>query len=268
MTNSSSAEFLRRIRDALEAAAFSIAPFIPGSVKPEYKAGDDPVTEADRMANHVLRKALVRNGEGWLSEESTDDLTRLKKDRIWVVDPLDGTREFVAGIPEWCISVGLVEHGRPVAGGVCNPATGEIFLGGLGQEISRNGKSITPSDCKNLSEAVVLASRSEVRRGEWDCFRQASFLTRPMGSVAYKLALVAAGLADATWTFSPKNEWDIAAGAALVESAGGFVRRIDNSPLIFNQSSTLLPGLWACGPHLLDEVSSVIDSRLLTTRDQ
>ena len=130
------------------------------------------MTEADRMANRVLRKALVRNGEGWLSEESTDDLTRLKKDRIWVVDPLDGTREFVAGIPEWCISVGLVEHGRAVAGGVCNPATGEIFLGGLGQEISRNGKPIIPSDCKSLSKAVVLASRSEAKRGEWDCFRQ------------------------------------------------------------------------------------------------
>ena len=113
----SSAEFLRRIGDSLEAAAFSVAPFIPRSVKPEYKAGDDPVTEADRMANRVLPKALVRNGEGWLSEESTDDLTRLKKDRIWEVDPLDGTREFVAGIPEWCISVGLVEYGRAVAWG-------------------------------------------------------------------------------------------------------------------------------------------------------
>ncbi len=266
MKQISYSDTLKRIERALQAAVSALPCFVPGGLRADFKGGDDPVTEADRTANRVLRDALIRNGEGWLSEESADDLARLKNECVWVVDPLDGTREFVAGIPEWCISVGFVERGRAVAGGVCNPATGEVFLGALGLGMSRNGNPVRPTDRKSLSQAVVLASRSEVKRGEWDCFRKAQFVTRPVGSVAYKLALVASGLADATWSLSPKNEWDIAAGVALVESAGGFVRKIDNSPLTFNRKSTLLPGLLACGPGLLDEVSSVLEPRLRARR--
>jgi myo-inositol-1(or 4)-monophosphatase len=258
MKRDSVQEILKRIKNALEAAVESISTFIPGAVVAEFKVGDDPITEADRTANRALRQALQRDGEGWLSEESVDDSARLEYERVWVVDPLDGTREFVAGIPEWCISVGFVENGKAVAGGVCNPATGELFLGGVGQGITLNDRAVRPSNRRELSEAIVLASRSEVKHGEWDGFRQAPFVTRPMGSVAYKLALVAAGLADATWTFAPKSEWDIAAGVALVECAGGFVRRIDNSPNLFNQKSTRLPGLLACGPYLVEELTSFL----------
>ncbi len=262
LNNGSRVEILKRIQNALEAAADSIRSFVPGAVKAEFKLGDDPVTEADRTANRILRRTLVRDGEGWLSEESVDDLARLEKERIWVVDPLDGTREFVAGIPEWCISVAFVEYGRAVAGGVFNPATGEVFLGALGHGVTRNGSSVRPSYRQNLAGAVVLASRSEVKRGDWECFQQAPFVTRPMGSVAYKLALVAAGLADATWSLTPKNEWDIAAGTALVEAAGGVVRHPDNTPPGFNRRSTLLPGLLACGPYLREEVSALVGSNV------
>jgi myo-inositol-1(or 4)-monophosphatase len=255
MNKTSDENILARIKNALEAAVASISAFVPGAVATEFKVGDDPVTEADRTANRILRESLIRDGEGWLSEESVDDSTRLEKERVWVVDPLDGTREFVTGIPEWCISVGFIENGKAVAGGICNPSTRQLFLGAVGQGITLNGKPVGPSDCRRLSEAVILASRSEVKRGEWDRFKNASFVTRPMGSVAYKLALVAAGLADATWTLAPKNEWDIAAGIALVESAGGFVRQIDNSVIQFNQKSTLLPGLLACGPFLHEELT-------------
>jgi len=259
MNKDSGEELLERIKKALRAAVESISPFIPGAVAADFKVGDDPITEADRTANRVLRQALRRDGEGWLSEESFDDLARLDNERVWVVDPLDGTREFVAGIPEWCISVGYVENGKAVAGGICNPATRELFLGAVDQGITLNGKAVRSSNCRSLSEAVVLASRSEAKRGEWERFRQAPFTMRPMGSVAYKLALVAAGLADATWTFAPKSEWDIAAGVALVESAGGFVRKIDNSLIRFNQKSTRLPGLLACGPYLFEEVTGFVE---------
>jgi myo-inositol-1(or 4)-monophosphatase len=258
MNKDSGEEILRRIKNALEAAVESIASFTPGAVAAEFKDGDDPVTEADRTANGILQQALKRDGEGWLSEESFDDSARIKNERVWIVDPLDGTREFVAGIPEWCISVGFVENGRAVAGGICNPVTREIFLAAVGQGITLNGNPVRPSNCRGLSEAVVLASRSEVERGEWDCFRQGPFVTRPMGSVAYKLALVAAGLADATWTLAPKNEWDIAAGVALIECAGGFARKIDNSQIRFNQKSTRLPGILACGPYLLEEITGLL----------
>src|SRR5216683_3323213 len=262
MSNVSGAENLQRIQEALEAAVQAISGFVPGALKAEHKAGNQLVTEADRKINRVLREFLVRDGEGWLSEESADDLTRLEKKRVWVVDPLDGTREFVAGIPEWSISVAMIENGQATAGGVCNPATGEIFLGALGLGVTRNGQPVRASSCKSLSGAVVLASRSETARGEWDCFRQSPFAIRPMGSVAYKLALVAAGAADATWTLVAKNEWDIAAGVALVVAAGGCVRRLEDEPLVFNRRSTLVRGLVACGRSLSEEVTCFLEGHL------
>jgi myo-inositol-1(or 4)-monophosphatase len=262
MKNSSGTETLARIREALEAAVSALSSFVPGTVKVHHASDRGPVTEADLVVNQVLRQFLVRDGEGWLSEETADDLQRLEKHRVWVVDPLDGTREFVAGIPEWCVSVGLVENGRAIAGGICNPTTRETFLGSLETGIAYNGKRVWVSKKRGLAGALVLASRAEVKRGEWERFQDASLTIRPVGSVAYKLALVAAGLADATWTLTPKNEWDIAAGVALVEAAGGAVRSLANSPLTFNNKSVGVSGFLAGGPHLREELTSLIQRHL------
>src|SRR5262245_11340934 len=258
MTQSESQDILRRIHSALEAARAVLSRYTAGEIAAEYKAGHDPVTEADKEVDRVLHRELLREGEGWLSEETVDDFTRLDKRLVWVVDPLDGTREFVAGIPEFCVSVAMVENGTPIAGGICNPATNELFLGTLDSGISYNGKPAQPSQRATLKGAMVLASRSEVKRGEWKMFENAGFTTRPMGSVAYKLARISAGLDDVTFTLTPKNEWDVAAGAALVASAGGFVRTLDGSPLKCNQKNPLLPGMFACGPKMADELSALV----------
>lgn len=255
-------DVLGRIEEALQQALVALAPYVPGKVKVEYKGGDDPVTEADRAVNQALQRALLRDGEGWFSEETVDDFGRLEKKRVWIVDPLDGTREFVAGIPEWCVSVALVESGNAIAGGICNPATQEVFLGSVQHGLTYNGYPRRASERTTLDGAVVLASRSEIKRGEWEQFRGRSFDVRPSGSVAYKLALVAAGLADATWTLCPKHEWDVAAGVALVVAAGGFVQTLDNSALSFNNKQALLPGLIACGPHLSGEIASLLKERV------
>lgn len=244
---------LRRIRAALEAARDAVAPYTPGSVAWDDKGGGDPVTAADHAIDRVLAEMLPRPGEGWLSEETVDDRSRLDAHRVWVVDPLDGTREFVQGIPEWCISVGLVEAGRPVAGGVLNPATGELIIGSLETGVELNGAPASVVSRPGLSGATVLASRSEVRRGEWDGYQDAPFQVKPCGSVAYKMAAVAAGLVDATWTLVPKNEWDVAAGVALVQAAGGEVSHVDGSLRAFNQADTLMPNLLAANPAILAE---------------
>src|ERR1700683_5645429 len=139
MTKNSNAETLQRIQSAIDAARVVFSRFTAGASETKYKIGHDPVTEADRALDAVLRKELMREGEGWLSEESVDDPIRLQRPRVWVVDPLDGTREFVQGIPEFCVSIGFVENGRPVAGGICNPATNEIFLGSVEQGAHYNG---------------------------------------------------------------------------------------------------------------------------------
>ena len=262
MTDSNYSEILQRIQSALEAARAVLSRFTAGAVAAEYKIGRDPVTEADRCVDAVLRKELLRDNEGWLSEESVDDLTRLDKKHVWVVDPLDGTREFVAGISEFCVSVAMVENGHAVAGGICNPATDEIFLGSIDSGVTYNGKPSRPSQRASLDGALILASRSEVKRGEWKKFENTNFKIRPMGSVAYKLALVSAGMADVTFTLTPKNEWDVAAGAALVESAGGYVRTLDHQPLSCNNRNPLLSGILACGPLLKDELLALVNDHL------
>jgi myo-inositol-1(or 4)-monophosphatase len=260
----SSQETLERIHAALEAAREVLNRFTPGAIEAEYKVGHDPVTEADRAVDSVLRKNLLRAGEGWLSEETIDDFSRLDKPRVWVVDPLDGTREFVQGIPEFCVSIAMVENHIPVAGGICNPATDELILGSRDSGVTYNGKPVQTSQRKDLHEALVLASRSEVKRGEWKQFESAEFNIRPMGSVAYKLGLVSAGLADLTFTLVPKNEWDVAAGAALVESAGGWTLKLDTSPLLCNQRDPLISGLLAGGPFLKDPLLAMFNRHAQT----
>lgn len=252
---------LDRIAAALEAAAGVLSAFTPGEVAARKKAGGSPVTEADTQVNEVLYGLLPRPGEGWLSEETADSPERLGRHRVWVVDPLDGTKEFVEGLPEWCVSIGLVENGQAVAGGILNPATGETFLGALETGVWRNGVPVTVSARPSLAGARVLASRSEVRRGEWRPFEAAGFAVEPLGSVAYKLALVAAGLAEATWTLVPKNEWDVAAGVALIAAGGGVTYVSDGSPCRFNRVDTLFPGLISCPPKLVAEIDAVIAAR-------
>lgn len=236
---------LQRIAEALHAAAALLKARSGGAVRAERKENGDLVTSAERAVDRLLCKLLVRNGEGWLSEESKDDLSRLGKQRVWIVDPLDGTQEYVSGIPEWCISIGLAEQGRAVAGGIYNPAKDELFLGSLETNLTARGTRARTRRPQTGNGIVVLASRSEVNRGEWERFQKAPFKVRPVGSVAYKLALVAAGAADATWTLVPKHEWDVAAGVALVLAAKGTVNTTLGIPPVFNRREPLFEGLVA-----------------------
>ncbi|MBD3402621.1 3'(2'),5'-bisphosphate nucleotidase CysQ [candidate division GN15 bacterium] len=262
-------EIMQRIREAIDAAVEIFDRFTPGKIEAADKGGNDPVTEADMAVNDALKKLLHREGEGWLSEETRDDRNRLNYDRVWVVDPLDGTREFVQGIPEWCVSIGLVENGRAVAGGICNPASRETIIGSIETGVTYNGQPAKPSPRTSLDGAVVLASRSEIKRGEWERFADSPFDVKPTGSVAYKLGLVAAGQCDTTWTLAPKNEWDIAAGVALITAAGGFVKTLDGDPPTFNNESTLLSGL-IVGPagleREIDQLLAPVIAEIKTAR--
>lgn len=251
-------DVLIRIEQALAAANEIVRTLTSGDVKVDYKQGDDPVTEVDRAVNRVLHEILLRDDEGWLSEETADDPVRLEKRRVWIVDPIDGTREFVTGIPEWCISIGYVEDGEPVAGGISNPAANEIIIGSIETGVTYNGEPARVSAVESLRESVVLASRSETKRGEWEKFNSAGFNVRPMGSVAYKLALVATGRSDVTWTLVPKHEWDVAAGTALVRAAGGFVCGYPQAPIKFNRRDPLFSGLVAGPLKLQDEIEKLL----------
>ena len=224
-----------------------------------YKANEDPVTTADLRADSILRKGLIEDfpGTGWLSEETRDDSGRLDKRLVWVVDPIDGTKEFVGGIPEYAVSVALVEYGLPVLAVVYNPATEEMFVAAKGQGAWLNGEAINAEHAL-AARPVLLASRSEVKRGEFEPFEPFAEI-RPCGSIAYKLALVAAGVADATFSLGPKNEWDIAAGVLLVSEANGQVADTRDKSFTFNQRSTLVDGIVATTKRALQPVRMLIE---------
>jgi myo-inositol-1(or 4)-monophosphatase len=245
---------LEKIHRALLLAQKCASAFTAGNIEIKQKTGGDPVTQADLALDKTLKDALLENDDGWLSEETVDDSRRLGKKRVWIVDPLDGTREFVEGIPEWCISIGLVIDGKPVAGGICNPATNQIFVGSRDSGLYLNGTKARVGDKNTLDGARILVSRSEIRKGLWKRFENAPFEIIPCGSVAYKLALVAAGQADAIVSLVPKNEWDVAGGIALVEAGGGSVIIPDLELLIMNQPKTLIAGLAASGKPLLNHL--------------
>jgi myo-inositol-1(or 4)-monophosphatase len=168
----------------------------------------------------------------------------LARRRVWVVDPLDGTKEFIQHIPEFCVCVALVEDGRPIVSAQYNPATDRMYLAARGAGTTVNGAPAHVSRTAVVADAVVLASRSEDKRGEWDPFKHRMHVELT-GSVAYKLAELAAGHGDATFTLTPKNEWDICAGTLLVEEAGGRVTGLAGEALVFNQPSPLRPGMIA-----------------------
>ena len=250
-------EPLSRIEQSLLAATEALTAFTPGKIASTLKDGGDPVTEADVLLDNILKDRLLQDGEGWLSEETKDDPSRLDKECVWIVDPIDGTREFIQGIPEWCISVAYIVNGRPEAAGICSPTAGQTFLGTRSTGVTLNGQPARVTDKRDLTGATVLASRSEVKRGEWKRFETAGFETIPMGSVAYKMARVAAGLDDATFTLVPKNEWDVAAGWLLIEAAGGKVIDKNAKPRQFNQPDPLLPGLLAANPAILSLLTDI-----------
>ena len=244
---------LHRACDVLRRHALHDVPF-------ELKDGWSPVTAADREIDALLREILPGPGDGWLSEESDDDERRLACRRVWVVDPLDGTRSFVARRPEYSVSIALVVDGVPVLGAIGNPAVGVSVVGGpgLGLEVHGDPALAWPAPGGRLR---VLASRSEWKRGEWSGPGSDAIDVLPQGSVAYKLALVASGAADATWTLQPKHEWDVAAGAALVLAAGGEVWLPRGGPVLWNQRRPLFRGFAAARAGVRPRVEALLSTR-------
>jgi len=216
------------------------------------KADDSPVTRADREADTLLREALPRIlPAGWLSEETKDDEARLDERRVWIVDPLDGTKEFVAGVPEYAVAVALVEKGEPILGMIHNPVTGDEFWAVRGEGAYRNGSAIRVGESD-----VMLASRSEVKRGEFEPFTD--WTVRATGSIAYKLALIAAGEGGATISRGPKHEWDVCAGTILVAEAGGRVADAFGGPLRFNQAFPKVRGILAGAPAAYERCLALV----------
>jgi myo-inositol-1(or 4)-monophosphatase len=225
----------------------------------DQKGKDNPVTTADFEADHEIKR-LLRGpfpDYGWLSEETADSPERLSRARVWIVDPLDGTKEFIKGIPEFVVAIALAEDGKPILGVTYNPIKREMFWCARGSGCYMDSHVVHVTLTPTLENATILASRSETSRGEWKAY-EGKLRVNPIGSVAYKLALVAAGRADATFTRTPKSEWDIASGAALITEAGGRITDIDGSEMRFNKPSVKLKGFVASNTLLHEEIERLV----------
>jgi myo-inositol-1(or 4)-monophosphatase len=209
------------------------------------KKDRSPVTTADLEVNRILRAMQETHfpDDGWLSEESPDDPVRLGKARVWIVDPIDGTKAYVNRMPEYCISVGLVEAGTPVLAVIFNPSTNELFTAVRGKGLQVNGRPVAPLAPAN-ERPEVLVNLWEYRAGRWADL-DGTVHYRPMFSIAYALALVAAGRVQAALTIQSQNEWDIAAGVLLIQESGGTVADPEGKPFTFNQATPRSRGIIA-----------------------
>jgi myo-inositol-1(or 4)-monophosphatase len=224
----------------------------------QHKSPEQPLTAADLEADVRLRELLLgaRPADGWLSEETKDTADRLQRRRVWIVDPIDGTRSFIAGRPEFAISIGLAEDGAAVVGVVYNPAREELFwaIRGAGAYVvqrSAVAERLAVSERQPGQLPVMLASRSEIAAGEFDSFEN-SWSIAPLGSTAYKLAQIAWGRGETFLSRGPKSEWDVCAGVLLVQEAGGRVTDIDGLEPRFNREEPALRGLIATNGALHD----------------
>lgn len=240
-----------RVRDAvLEAGRIAMRFF--GTKHERWEKGPGQiVTEADLAIDRYLHATLRRERaeDGWLSEETVDDRHRLERRRVWVVDPIDGTRSFAEGTPEFAVSVALLVENRPVLGFVYNPAKDELFEGVRGRGARLRGRPLRASAATALEGARICASRSESRRRNFGALLPRVELVT-LGSLAYKLALVAAGRFDACLSWRRTNDWDIAAALLLLEEAGAVATDARGEPLALNRPEPLHAGILAAPPAL------------------
>lgn len=221
---------------------------------------EDPVTVADREASALIVAGLAEAfpEDGLLSEEETDSAARLSRERVWIIDPIDGTSEFIKGTADYCVSIGLAIGDGAVLGVIYAPSTDELFAGVVGQGVWKNGQKV---DRVPRSEGWRIAVSDTEFGRELNRHDLPGML--PSGSIALKLARLSADEADATFTMSPRSEWDIAAGDALLQAAGGVLRRRDGAEVRYNQSQPHLEqGLIAGVP----EAAQWLEGELLRHR--
>ena len=239
------------VRSVREAGAIA-RKFFRGEYKHWDKSRGNPVTEADIAIDRFLKEVLLaaRPDYGWLSEETDDDLSRLSKSRVFVVDPIDGTIGFLKGRPHFTIVAAVVVEGRPVSAAIYNPISEEMYEASFGGGATLNGETIHVSNQDTLENATILAPLVTFEAADWRSPWPASLRSETRASIAYRLALVAAGKFDAMISLSAKHDWDLAAGDLVVNEAGGRVTAPDGGILTYNHAQPLQRGILSAGPLL------------------
>ncbi|HEX7230405.1 MAG TPA: 3'(2'),5'-bisphosphate nucleotidase CysQ [Candidatus Binatia bacterium] len=250
MTATQYKEELAVAKNAARKAGSAVMELFKGKFDVHEKSKNNPVTTADLEANRIIRESIHKAfpGDGWLSEEDQDNRDRLSRARIWIVDPIDGTKEFIEGVPEFAISIAFVVEGHPQIAIVHNPAEGRFYRAAAGQGAYLNDQPIQIGPREQVEGALLLVSRSEPQK-KFQVFIDHCVIKR-VGSIANRLAKVAAGDGDATITFRNIHEWDICAGVLMVEEAGGTVVDGDGRAMTFNRELPTHRGVIAANAFL------------------
>jgi myo-inositol-1(or 4)-monophosphatase len=239
-----------KLRDQLagavrEAGMLALQTF-RGQLKSWTKGKSSPVSEADLAVDALLRERLLTMLDaGWLSEETEDDPGRLDHSNVWVVDPIDGTRAYLAGLPDWAVSAALVSSGRPLLAALYAPVTDELFLSVAGSGATLNGAPIHASRGDQLAGAKFSAAK---RRLDSLAAVEPRIAAVPrVPSLALRLARVATGALDGMFAAPNGHDWDLAAADLLVHEAGGAVTTLTGQSLIYNRPDPVHGALVAAG---------------------
>jgi myo-inositol-1(or 4)-monophosphatase len=226
------------------------------------KSPNNPVSEADLAVDALLTNLLrtARPDYGWLSEETADDQSRLSAAKVWVVDPIDGTRAFIKAKPHFTVCIGLLDQGKPVVGVVFNPATGEMFEASLGGGARLNGISIAPSQTDTLENCAMLGDPAMYKHPAWPiAWPDMDVVSR--NSIAYRMCLVAAGHYDGAIALSAKSDWDVAAADIIVSEAGALATTHEGLAFAYDHGVPLQKSLVVAGkalhPLLIDRVKHI-----------
>lgn len=223
----------------------------------EKPGGAGPVTGADLAVDALLKRRLLegRPDHGWLSEETPDSTDRLGPQRTFIVDPIDGTRAFIAGSKDWAHSVAITEDGRPVAGVVYLPARDALYAAQAGQGATLNGEPLMLGCGPGIGAARVLTTKPSLLPEHWRGQAPPPFERHFRSSLAWRLCLVAEGAFDAMLTLRPAWEWDIAAGALIASEAGATVTDRMGAALRFNRPWPQSEGVIVAGSGLHDQIT-------------
>ncbi|MEM0989865.1 MAG: 3'(2'),5'-bisphosphate nucleotidase CysQ [Pseudomonadota bacterium] len=210
------------------------------------KPGEGPVTEADLEINEMLHDRLgrARPGYGWLSEESPDGTARLGAERVFIVDPIDGTRSFINGETGFSVALAVAERGRVIAAAVHLPAREESFTATLGAGALKNGARIAASGASDPKASTVLTARKQLSSEHWPG-GVPPFERHFRSSLAWRMCLVAEGRFDCMLTFRDAWEWDIAAGTLIAAEAGAIVTDGRGGAMAFNSAQAKQAGVLA-----------------------
>ncbi|MGP0592462.1 inositol monophosphatase family protein [Nitrospira sp. T9] len=225
----------------------------------QIKPDGSPVTNADLEVNRIVQEALFAGypDDGWLSEESPDNPIRLKKNRVWILDPIDGTKPFIKNLPQFAISLALIDHGQVSIGIIFNPATREYYCAVRGEPATINGYPIHVGQATG-HRFSFLVNTGPMDRSIIRSWRETANCRPLMGSIAYSLALVAAGQIDGVINFGLQNEWDIAAAVLLIQAAGGIVVDRDLKPIQCNQPQPTVNGIVAARPDAIPVIKQLL----------